>query len=127
MLDAMHSSPPPPPDEAADAVVLYSRPGCHLCDEALAALMALLAERAASGRPAPAIVERDITSDPGWEREFLATIPVVEVAGQRLELATSPMRIRAFLDLALDRAGAPPPSASPKLPDAAVAPKGPRP
>jgi hypothetical protein len=99
----MHASPPPPRAGTIDAVVLYSRPGCHLCDDALAALTALLGGRAAAGLPAPPVVERDVTSDPALEREFLLTIPVIEVAGQRLELATSPARIEALLVTALDR------------------------
>ncbi len=78
-------------------LVLYTRPGCHLCDEARAVASALLAERAASGRPIPRLVERDITTDPDWEREFLTTIPVLELGGRRLELATSPARIRRLL------------------------------
>ncbi len=104
MLDAMHASPPPSARGAPAAVVLYSRPGCHLCDDAHAVLAALLTERAASGRSAPPIVERDITTDAAWEREFLVTIPVIEVGEHRLELATSPARIRALLDATLDGA-----------------------
>jgi hypothetical protein len=105
MLDAMHPAPPPPARGTTEPVVFYSRPGCHLCADAHAVLSALLAERAAAGRPAPPIVERDITSDPDWERRFLVTIPVIEVGAQRLELATSPVRIRALLDAALDAPG----------------------
>ena len=46
--------------------------------------------------------ERDITSDPTWERQFFATIPVVEFDGRRLELATSPAKLRRFLHDVLD-------------------------
>lgn len=112
MLDAMQASPPPPPRAATDAVVIYSRPGCHLCEDALTALTALLRQRAASGRRAPAIVQRDITTDPQWEREFLVTIPVIDVGGHRLELATSPARIRALLEAALDGVEATTPGAA---------------
>lgn len=91
------TSPAPLPD-----LVLYTRPGCGLCDEAREVLGALLAQRAAQGKPAPPIVERDITADPVLERAYFTTIPVVEVAGRTLELATSAARLRALLAHALD-------------------------
>ena len=83
-------------------LVLYTRPGCHLCDEARAIVQGLLEDRAARGRRTAAIRERDISTDPEWERQFFATIPVVELGGRRLDLATSPARLRRFLDEALD-------------------------
>jgi Glutaredoxin-like domain (DUF836) len=79
-------------------LILYRRGGCHLCDEARDVLAALLAERAADGLPVPALVERDITTNAAWERDFVASIPVVEFGGKRLELATSPTRLRRLLD-----------------------------
>jgi glutaredoxin-like protein DUF836 len=79
-------------------LILYSRDGCHLCDEARQVLTGLLAERAASGRPVPSLVERDITTNETWERAFVATIPVVEFGQRRLELATSATRLRRLLD-----------------------------
>jgi glutaredoxin len=83
---------------------LYTRAGCHLCDEARAMVQGLLEDRAAHGRRTAAIRERDIETHPEWERQFFATIPVVEVGGRRLELATSPAKLRRFLDEALDGA-----------------------
>jgi glutaredoxin-like protein DUF836 len=83
-------------------LVLYGRPGCHLCDEARGILQALLAERAATGRPSPSLLERDITTDPKLHRAFLTTIPVVELGGRRLELATSASKLRRLLDEVLD-------------------------
>ena len=91
------SAPTPFPD-----LVLYSRPGCGLCDEARTVLVALLAQRHAQGKAAPPIVERDITTDPALERELFTTIPVVEIGARRLELATSAARLRALLADALD-------------------------
>ena len=78
-------------------LVLYSRPGCHLCDDAHAAIDALLDERAASGRPVPALVERNIDDDPRLREAFGTTIPVVELGERRLELVTSPGRLRRLL------------------------------
>ncbi|HEX2754725.1 MAG TPA: glutaredoxin family protein [Candidatus Limnocylindrales bacterium] len=83
-------------------LVLYTRDGCHLCEEARAIVQGLLEDRAARGQRTAAIHERDITTDPEWERQFFATIPVVEIAGRRLELATSAAKLRRFLDDVLD-------------------------
>jgi hypothetical protein len=46
--------------------------------------------------------ERDITTDPQIERDLFDRIPVVELRGRRLELATSASRLRRFLDDGLD-------------------------
>jgi hypothetical protein len=78
-------------------LVLYTRLGCHLCDEARAILHALLDQRQEAGRPVPRLVERDISANPEWERAYFATIPVVELGDQRLELVTSLGRLRALL------------------------------
>jgi hypothetical protein len=83
-------------------LVLYTRAGCHLCEEARAIVQGLLEDRAARGQRTAALRERDITTDPVWERAFFATIPVIEVGGRRLELATSPAALRRFLADALD-------------------------
>jgi hypothetical protein len=79
-------------------LILYSRDGCHLCDEARDFLTGLLAEHRAAGRDVPVLIERDITTNETWERAFVATIPVVEFGLQRLELATSPTRLRRLLE-----------------------------
>jgi glutaredoxin-like protein DUF836 len=79
-------------------LVLYRRDGCHLCDDARAALVGLLEERRAAGLQVPTLVERDITTNQAWERAFVATIPVVEFGQKRLELATSATRLRRLLD-----------------------------
>ena len=84
-------------------LILYGRDGCHLCDETRTTLRTILAERAAQGQLVPPLVERDITADPEWERSYRETIPVVELQGRRLELATSPARLRALLRDILDR------------------------
>jgi len=87
-------------------VVLFARAGCHLCDDAREILRALLAERAAQGRAQPRLLERDIDTDPALHDAFFQTIPVVEVGDRRLELATSPARIRRLLDEVLADADA---------------------
>ena len=85
-----------------DELYLYARAGCHLCEETRTALVQLLAEREAAGLPSPTLVERDIDTNEDWQRAFMTTIPVVELAGRWLELATSPARIRRLLADVLD-------------------------
>ena len=85
-----------------DELYLYARAGCHLCEETRTALVQLLAEREAAGLPCPTLVERDIDTNEDWQRAFMATIPVIELADRRLELATSPARIRQLLADVLD-------------------------
>ena len=85
-----------------DELYLYARAGCHLCDDTRRALVLLLAEREAAGLPSPTLVERDIDTNDDWQRAFIAAIPVIELGDQRLELATSPSRIRRLLADVLD-------------------------
>ena len=93
----MRSVTAPLPD-----LVLYTREGCHLCDESRALVQGLLEDRAARALPIAALVERDIATNADWERQFFDTIPVVELRGRRLPLATSAARLRTFLAEALD-------------------------
>jgi Glutaredoxin-like domain (DUF836) len=83
-------------------LTLYTRPGCGLCDETRDLLGALLAERASTGLPCPDLIETDIATDPDLERAYFTTIPVVEIGGRRLELATSAMKLRRLLSDVLD-------------------------
>ena len=59
-------------------VVLYARPGCHLCDDARAVIEAARAEVAF------AFQEIDIESDDALVRDYGLRIPVVAVDGQEL-------------------------------------------
>jgi hypothetical protein len=83
-------------------LVLYARPGCHLCDETRAAIELLLADRRARGLAVPAVVEVDIEADDELHRRLLERIPVVEFGAGRLELATSVARLRRLLADVLD-------------------------
>jgi hypothetical protein len=93
----MHDAPLPD-------LILYGRPGCGLCDETRALLDALLDARARAGLRTPVIIERDIETDPALQRAFFATIPVVELGGRRLELATSGAKLGRLLVDVLDAA-----------------------
>ena len=88
-------------------LILYGRPGCHLCEDARPMLDALLADRVARGLPAPAVVERNIETDATWHKRYLFTIPVLAFGGRELELATNPGKIRRFLVETLGEAAAP--------------------
>ena len=83
-------------------VLLYSKPGCGLCDETRSLLEALLEERARAGLVAPPIEERDITTDPTWESALFLEIPVVEIGPRRLPLAISARALRRLITEALD-------------------------
>jgi hypothetical protein len=93
---------PPLPD-----LVLYTRPGCHLCDESRRSIAAVLAARGEEGLPIPRLVETDIRTSEALESAFGATIPVVELGSRRLELAVSAGRIRRLLADVLDGVGTP--------------------
>jgi glutaredoxin len=56
------------------ALVLYGRPGCHLCDDARAALQRI-------GHP---FEEVDIEADDELLRRYLVRIPVVALDGEEL-------------------------------------------
>jgi len=73
-------------------VVLYSRPGCHLCD---VARDVVLAERAR----APFVFEEiDVESDDELELEYGIRIPVVEVDGaEAFEVSVDATELRVLL------------------------------
>jgi glutaredoxin len=81
---------------------LYTRPGCHLCEEARDAIQSALEDRAARGRPVPRVVELDIEADPELHRQYLERIPVVEIDGRRLELLVTAGKVRRMLADVLD-------------------------
>jgi hypothetical protein len=83
-------------------LTLYTRDGCHLCTEARAIVQGLLEDRAARALPVASLIERDIATNPDWERALFDRLPVLELRGRRLDVAVSPAKIRAFLADALD-------------------------
>lgn len=61
------------------ALTLYSRPGCHLCDE-----MKALVERVTRSMPEPATTTViDISTDPALEAQYGLEIPVLLVNGRK--------------------------------------------
>ncbi len=57
-------------------VVLYGKPGCHLCDDARAVVEAVRAERAFE------LEQVDVSLDPLLFRRYGERIPVLVVAGE---------------------------------------------
>lgn len=71
---------------------IYSRPGCHLCEQLLEDLMPLV-----RGRLEIEVVNIDDDADLG--REYGTRIPVIEFAGQFIcQYTLDRIAIRAILD-----------------------------
>ena len=69
-------------------VILYGRPGCHLCDDARAML-----ERAGA-----TFEERNIEADDALFRRYLERIPVIAIDGvEAFELVVDEHALRARL------------------------------
>jgi uncharacterized membrane protein len=60
-------------------VTLYSRPDCHLCEQAKTDLAAIQSQIPHQ------LLEVDIDSDPALQKKYLAEIPVIEVGPYRLK------------------------------------------
>ena len=58
-------------------VVIYSKPGCHLCDE-----MKAVVARAIHGREIT-LEEIDISGDPGLLERYALEIPVLMIDGKK--------------------------------------------
>jgi hypothetical protein len=58
------------------ALTIYSRPGCHLCEEMLAVV------RRVAGRVPLAVQEVDISGDAALEARYGTAIPVLVVEGK---------------------------------------------
>ncbi len=73
-------------------MVLYTRPGCHLCDVARETVLSLRA------RLGFAFDEVDIEADEELELEYGIRIPVVEIDGEEaFEVTVDPMQLEDHL------------------------------
>lgn len=73
-------------------VTLYTRPGCHLCDDARAVVQAVCADLGES------FEEVDITTDDELEDRFTDDVPVTFVDGRQHDFwRVDPARLRAAL------------------------------
>jgi len=77
-MSTVPSGPEPPATpQRPRKVVLYSAPGCHLCEGAKRVLAGVRAEEPFELR------EVDISGDEALEAEYREWLPVVEIDGER--------------------------------------------
>jgi glutaredoxin len=75
-------------------IVVYARPGCHLCEEAVDTLVAMHGDGYRFD-----LLEIDIESEDSLLHQMLEKIPVVEVDGKIVsELVLDEAAVRARLD-----------------------------
>ena len=75
-----------------DRVLVLTRPGCHLCEQAVEVVAAVCAETGAGWST------RDITTDPELLRRYTDEVPVTFVDGAQHDFwAVDPARLRAAL------------------------------
>jgi len=77
-------------------IVVYGRPDCHLCDEAIRRIRELVADR-----PGVEVESVNIESDDDLLRRYLERIPVVVAEGETVsELVFDPGPLRTRLGIA---------------------------
>ncbi len=87
-----HDAGPTELGETPPRVVLYGKPGCHLCDDAREIVAAVCAELGES------FDEVDITTSEDLMRRFGEQIPVTFVDGEQHDFwRVDPARLRAAL------------------------------
>jgi glutaredoxin len=75
-----------------ERVVVLTRQGCHLCDEAIAQVAAVCAEIG------EAYVVLDVDSDPDMQRRYTEQVPVTFVDGAQHDFwRVDPVRLKAAL------------------------------
>lgn len=79
-------------DQAQPRITVLIRPGCHLCDNAVAIIAGVCAETGDQW------VQRDITDDPDLTGRYTDQIPVTFVDGAQHDYwRVDPIRLRAAL------------------------------
>jgi hypothetical protein len=82
-------------------LIIYRRPGCHLCDDAELLLRDELAQRARAGLLPIDVDHVDISADPELEARYRRRIPVFAIGDVATELVTNGRQLREFLERAL--------------------------
>ena len=81
-----------PPDDSEPRVLVLTRPGCHLCEEAIAVVESVVAETGDSYE------ERNVDRDPDLLRRYSEQVPVIFVDGRQHDFwRVDPGRLRAAL------------------------------
>ena len=83
-------------------LVLVTRQGCHLCDEALAAIDDVIRDRRLAGLLVPQLRLVDIAGDAALEHLYGERIPVVTLDGEELELVIGVRRLARLMERVLD-------------------------
>ena len=78
-------------------VTLYTRPDCHLCEQAKEDLKAL------QGKFPHRLVEVDIDQDASLQRMYLTEVPVLEVGPYRIQAPFDRQKLTMTLGAASDR------------------------
>jgi len=83
------------------SVTIYSKPGCHLCEEAKAVMLA------AGCRELFTITETNIETDPELLARYRYEIPVITIEGE--EVFRHRLRAESFCEEIIKRGGGKPP------------------
>ena len=78
-------------------LILYTRAGCGLCDEAREAIELVSGDRRTRHLAMPRLVEVDIDGDVDLHRTLFDRIPVVELGDRRVELVVTVGKLRRLL------------------------------
>ena len=80
------------PDKSEPRVLVLTRPGCHLCEEAISVVESVVAETGDSYE------ERNVDRDPELLRRYSEQVPVIFVDGRQHDFwRVDPGRLRAAL------------------------------
>lgn len=79
-------------------LIVYRRPGCHLCDDAESLLRDELAQRARAGLVTASVQQVDISTDEDLEARYGARIPVFAIGDEEAHLVTTGRQVREFLN-----------------------------
>ncbi len=91
---------------ARPTLVIYRRPGCHLCDDAELLLRDELAIRARAGLAPITVTRVDVSADADLQARYGRKVPVFVVGTVESELVTTQRQVRDFLERALPKPGA---------------------
>jgi glutaredoxin len=79
-------------DESEPRVLVLTRPGCHLCEEAISVVESVVAETGDTYE------ERNVDRDPELLRRYSEQVPVIFVDGRQHDFwRVDPARLRAAL------------------------------
>jgi glutaredoxin len=82
----------PTVDDSEPRVLVLTRPGCHLCEEAISVIESVVAETGDSYE------ERNVDRDPELLRRYSEQVPVIFVDGRQHDFwRVDPARLRAAL------------------------------